>query len=234
MTKEIYAGMTKAANPIENGVYPARLFQIIQIGSQYFCKRNVKGDVISEWYSPQILLGFELPTIVEENMDGVKFAKIKSVTYFLSMNPSRNGVPGLREIIDGMRGSAEYSEEELQKFSVTAFMGKIFSIKLDGVESKGQVFQNITGISPLGKDEMPKLDPDYIPRKEILVTIDDFKNLDTLGLPDWIQDKIMKSSEYADMEAKANEPEFVLPPHPTEKNSGGTDDDGIDIDDLEL
>jgi hypothetical protein len=87
----IYAGVTKADYSIPDGKYPAILFQIVQIGSHYFCKRNKNGDVTSEWYSPQILLGFELPTLTYENQNGEVVSNIKSGTYFLSMNPARSG-----------------------------------------------------------------------------------------------------------------------------------------------
>jgi hypothetical protein len=191
----IYAGVTRADYSIPDGKYPAILFQIVQIGSHYFCKRNKNGDVTSEWYSPQILLGFELPTLTYENQNGEVVSNIKSGTYFLSMNPARSGVVGLREIIDGLRGTAEYSEAELEQFDISSFLGKECTVELSGVESKGVVYQNITKVEPYAGEKLTAL------RAPILVTVEDFKNVDTLNLPDWIKGKIMDSQEYTELTA---------------------------------
>lgn len=185
----INASLTRPDYSIENGTYPARLFQIIQLGSQRFSKDD------KEWYSPQILLGFELPTLTYETQNG-ETCNIKSGTYFLSMNPSRSGVTGLREIIDGLRGSSEYTEEQLESFDISAFIGKECEIVLDGVESKGQTYQNIVKVSPLVLKEGETL-PSY--RKQIIVSVDNFKNIDDLFLPDWIVDKIKTSKEYKEL-----------------------------------
>jgi len=209
MTTPIYAGVSKADYSIADGTYVARLIQIIQIGSQYFCKKDSNGEVKSEWYSAQILVGFEIPSLTYENQDGVKLTTIKSTTYFLSMNPSRNGVPGLREIIDGMRGSAEYTEEELEKFDISAFLGKLCSITLSGVESKGKVYQNITEVAPIPADFKLVIDEEIIQRKTILVTVDNFKDIDNIDLPEWIINKIKLSSEFAKLSVERVEDNFL-------------------------
>ena len=183
----IYAGVSKPEYSIENGTYPARLFQIIQLGSQRFAKND------KEWFSPQILLGFELPTLSYEGKDG-ETCNIKSGTYFLSMNPSRLGVVGLREIVDGLRGSIEYTEAELEQFDISTFLGKECEIMLDGVESKGQVYQNIVGVTPYtGTEKLPKF------REPIMVEVSNFSNIEDYLLPTWIEDKIKMSKEYKEM-----------------------------------
>lgn len=188
----IYAGVTKPDYSVPDGSYPARLFQIIQLGSQRFSKND------KEWYSPQILLGFELPTLTYENQNGEETCNIKSGTYFLSMNPSSNGTTGLREIIDGLRGSAEYSEEELEKFDIEAFLGKECVVTLSGVESKGKVYQNIVAVGKcdFAKEGYADLKTYRFPS---LVTTEDFKNLESLNIPDWIKTKIMESKEYKEL-----------------------------------
>ena len=186
----IKVGITKPDYSVPDGKYPAVVFQMIQIGSQLFGKNG------KEWRSPQILIGFEMPTLTYENRDGEEVSNIKSATYFLSLNPSRQGVVGLREIIDGLRGSDQYSEEELNDFDITSFLGKSCMITLSGVESKGVVYQNITGVEPLSAAEAAELKPMRTP---ILVTIEDFPKMETLDLPDWIKDKIALSSEYQEL-----------------------------------
>lgn len=201
MSKAIYAGMTRPDYSIPDGKYPARLVQIIQIGSQLFGKNSDK-----PWRSPQILLGFEFPTLTYENRDGEEVSNIKSQTFFLSMNPSRNQI-GLREVVDGLRGSSEYTEEELEKFDISSFLGKECMVTLSGVESKGQVYQNITAVEQFttGEGESGMLKSFRTP---ILVTLDDFNNLDNLDLPEWIKSKIMDSEEFQAQSEKApvNEP----------------------------
>lgn len=223
MAAPIYAGVTKPDYSIPDGKYPARVFQIIQIGSQRFEKNG------REWYSPQILLGFELPTLTYENRDGETVSNIKSATYFLSLNPSRSGVVGLREIIDGLRGSSEYTEEELEKFDITAFMGKECMVTLSGVESRGVVYQNITAVEPCDFTKNGLVLEKY--REPILVTVDDFKNIDAIDLPDWIKDKIMASQEYREMTATPALPnEQYQPEQP--KSLSLDDEEEINIKDV--
>lgn len=192
MSKPIYASMTKPDYSMENGEYPARLYQIIQIGRQLFSKNG------REWYSPQIIVGFEFPTLAFENQDGVKIGPVRSLTCFLSMNPSRNGQMGLREIIDSLRGSDEYTEEELEQFDISKYLGAKCMVTLDSVESKGQVYQNIVAIRPAKKEEYA-VEKDVTERTLTLVTTDDFSNIANLQIPNWIKDKIMASEEYKDL-----------------------------------
>lgn len=190
MNKPIYAGMTKPEGiKIEDGEYPAICFQIIQIGSQRFEKEG------REWFSPQVLLGFEIPSLTYETKSGVVSA-IKSGTYFLSLNPSRNGTIGLREIIDGFRGNSEWSEEELEKFNISDILGKPCLITVAEVESKGKSYSNITAVAPfVGEGMLAGL------REPVLITVEDFGNGDLLGtLPNWIQVKIQASKEYREMQ----------------------------------
>ncbi len=187
MTKSIYASQTKPDFSIPDGKYPAILSQIIQIGSHLFTKNG------KEWYSQQIILGFELPTLTYENQDGVETSNIKSITSFLSMNPSNNQI-GLREVIDGLRGSSEYTEEELDKFDIAAFIGKPCIIELVGVKDKtGKTYQNISTIVAYTGEKLVGR------RTPILVTLDDFANIESLGLPTWIVDKITTSKEYQEL-----------------------------------
>lgn len=195
----MFAKQTKADYSIEDGKYPAILFQIISLGSQRFEKNG------KEWFSPQVLLGFELPTLTYENQDGFLTSNIKSGTYFLSLNSSRNGLPGLREIIEGMIGRELLNDKDgnTEEFDVSSLMGKPCVIELSGVESKGKVYQNITGITQYtGETLAPRRTP-------ILVEPEAFKTLDMLDLPEWIKDKIMKSKEYQALEQQSTGDENV-------------------------
>lgn len=201
MHKPIYAGVTKpTVTPIVDGEYGAVLFQIIQIGYQKFSKG---GD---EWYSPQIIIGFELPELTYDTKDG-PVTQIKSSTYFLSLNESRNNQIGLREIVDGLRNGVAWTEEELEKFDIAQYMGRPCKIAISGVESKGKVYSNITGISAVDQVEGARLMLNS-KRPQIFVTVDDFSDEMALAtLPNWIQDKIRSSREYQALVVKENEPD---------------------------
>ena len=201
MHKPIYAGVTKpTVTPIVDGEYGAVLFQIIQIGHQKFSKDG------KEWYSPQIMIGFELPDLTYDTKDG-PVTQIKSSTYFLSLNESRNNQIGLREIVDGLRNGVAWTEEELEKFDISQYMGHPCKIAISGVESKGKVYSNITGISAVDQVEGARLMLNS-KRPQIFVTVDDFSDEMALAtLPNWIQEKIRSSQEYQALVVKENEPE---------------------------
>lgn len=201
MHKPIYAGVTKpTVTPIVDGEYGAVLFQIIQIGYQKFSKDG------KEWYSPQIMIGFEIPDLTYDTKDG-PVTQIKSSTYFLSLNESRNNQIGLREIVDGLRNGVAWTEEELEKFDIAQYMGRPCKIAISGVESKGKVYSNITGISAVDQVEGARLMLNS-KRPQIFVTVDDFSDEMALAtLPNWIQDKIRSSREYQALVVKENEPD---------------------------
>lgn len=184
----IFAPAVKPYYSVPDGTYKAILFQIIQLGSQGFEKNG------KEWYSPQILLGFEIPELKYDTQNR-EVSSVKSGTYFLSMNESRNGVLGLREIVNGMTGKSDYTEEELAALDITKLLGLGCMITLSGVESKGKIYQNIVAVSQLekGADKLTAM------RKKVLVETDDFGNIDFLNLPAWISDKIKMSKEYKEM-----------------------------------
>lgn len=203
MHKPIYAGVTKpTVTPIVDGEYGAVLFQIIQIGHQKFSKGG------KEWYSPQIMIGFELPELTYDTKDG-PVTQIKSSTYFLSLNPKSNEI-GLREIVDGLRNGVAWTDEELEQFDIAQYMGRPCMLAISGVESKGKVYSNITGISAVDQVEGAKLALNA-KRPQVFITTDDFSDETVLStLPNWIQEKIRSSKEYQELVVNENEVEEVI------------------------
>lgn len=201
MHKPINVGMTKpTVTPIVDGEYGAVLFQMIQIGHQKFSKDG------KEWYSPQIMIGFELPELTYDTKDG-PVTQIKSSTYFLSLNESRNNQIGLREVIDGLRNGVVWTDEELEQFDIAQYMGRPCMLAISGVESKGKVYSNITGISAVDQVEGAKLMLNA-KRPQVFVTVDDFSDEAVLStLPNWIQEKIRSSKEYQELGVQEYEPE---------------------------
>lgn len=193
MSKKVFAGTSKPVTQIEDGKYSAILNQIIMIGSHKFTSKKGK-----EFYSPQVIVGFELPKLTYE-YDGETLTTVKSGTYFLSMNPSWNGALGLREIIDGFHGpdytEAEAKELEEGTFDVAQYLGKSCLLTIDQVESKGKFYSTITSIEKVKGSDMLIEGK----REPVLITLDDFRDIDNLNVPQWVKDKIMDSKEYQDL-----------------------------------
>ena len=173
--------------PIADGQYPAIIYQLIDLGSQKFSKDG------REWYSPQRLIGFEIPGLTYENKDGESISKVISITAFDSLNPTKNGQIGQREVIDAVAGSANWDEDAVMDYDLDKLIGAQVMLTIAGAESKGKVYQNIIAIESMPKD-MP-LTPI---REKVSVTIDDFVSLESLDLPEWIKNKIAASKEYQD------------------------------------
>lgn len=186
-----YASVTEVPRTtLPNGDNKAILVHIISIGSQKFSK----GD--REWYSPQVILGFEFPDVTGQTSDGDTFTIMKSQTYFVSLNKAKNGI-GLREIIDGMLGRQLTSEEEAE-FDISSLVGRGCILTMNVVTDKnGKEYQNITAVKQLTEMIKPK-------RQLIVVTPADIisENIERFGLADWIMDKIATSKERQEFLAK--------------------------------
>lgn len=166
----------KKNDEIEEGWYEAKIFQMISLGSQRF-EKNGKA-----WYSPQILLGFELPQITFESKEGDQYTKVMSMILFLSLNPSGKGRIGLAEILEGL------GIDPNDQFDVESLVGRSCEAFISNVESKGKSYTNITNIRSAG---------DVIgQRQQVVVSVEDFKNTLLIeSLPEWIQAKIQNSLE---------------------------------------
>jgi hypothetical protein len=102
-------------------------------------------------------------------------------------------------------GSKDWDEETVAKYDIDQLLGKSVMIDVDGVESKGKVYQNIVAIE--GLSEGFEVQPI---REKVSVTVEDFAGEKTLGLPKWIQEKIAKSKEWQEM--------YSSPDMPSERN----------------
>ena len=101
----------------------------------------------------------------------------------------------------------DWTEEELEKFDIAQYMGRPCRLAISGVESKGKVYSNITGVFAVDQIEGADIMLNA-KRPQVFVTVDDFSNEMVLGtLPIWIQEKIRSSQEYQELIVKENEPE---------------------------
>ncbi len=184
MNKTMYASVTEAPKVnVDEGKHKVNIVQMIYVGRQKFSKGT------REWWSPQLLIGFEFPEIVRQNRDGEEYSFLKSNTYFFTLNKSTNGQIGLRDIVEGVLGK-ELTPEEEEKFDVLSIVGKTCEVTIATVTDKnGKEYQNITSVGPSATVVPSK-------REIIIVTPDDFDNDGLiLSLPEWIQNKIYDSEE---------------------------------------
>lgn len=189
-----YSTFTKpVVEPIADGQYPAIIYQIIDLGSQKFSKNG------SEWFSPQRLIGFELPGMTFETKNGETLSKVISITAFDSLNPSKNGQIGQREVIDAAAQAQGWDEEQLAAYDIDQLLGKSVMLTVSGVESNGKVYQNITAIETLPGGMI--VEPI---RENVSISVGDFVSLNNLDIPDWIKNKIASSKEYQDHIALEN------------------------------
>lgn len=156
---------------IADGQYPAVIFQYIELGNQPF------SNATRQWYSPQVLIGFDIPS---EN-------QMKSSTFFLSLNPSRNGQLGYREVADAIAGH-ELTDEELEAYTPDMIGTKVL-ITIESVESKGVIYSNITKVEKYTGDVESSRTP-------LLFEIDTFGDMDFDALPEFAKVRVQKSKEY--------------------------------------
>ena len=174
--------------PMAEGWYPAILRQVIYIGRQRFEKeKTVNGQVKrEEWYSPQIVVGFELPTVTFESRTGEQYTKMMSMTLFASLSPSRSGL-GFYEIATSL-GALNIDDPDA--FDESKLLGKSCEVRIASVMSKGKPYDNIVEVKLSEKEVEGGM------KQNIHLEAEDFGNdLLIAQLPDWIQNKIFASEE---------------------------------------
>lgn len=125
---------------------------------------------------PKLYMRFEVSD--ERTDDG---SKPLEVGITLGANLSKKGT--LRPLLESWRGRA-FTEAELQKFDVTAVLGKPCLLSVLQETRGDKVYANIKSISPLLKNmEAPKLEG-----KLVKYSADDTGQWD--DLPTWLQEKV--------------------------------------------
>ena len=174
-------------DPIPEGSYPARLYQIVHIGS-------IPG------YQDQIQnkarLTFELPTVQREFKEGEgEKPMVISSEYTLSTHEKAN----LRGIVEGLIG-ASLEDKEAENFDIESVIAKTCLLTVKHKERKiGEgkyaVIGSVTSL-PDGMDV-----PDQINESKIQ-SYDDFDKDFHESLPDFLKEKVESSIEYDAMQSK--------------------------------
>lgn len=193
---------------MEEGWYPAVLFQVVYLGKQKFGKDKTDkdGKVVvdkngnverTEWSSPQIALGFELPTVTFQNREGAELTKIMSMTLFASLSPSYRGI-GFYEVAHSL-GAYTDGEDEPETFDESKLAGMPCEVRVESVASKGKSYDNIVEIRPATEKFSGT-------RSTVTVTAEDYENeLLIATLPRFIREKIFASDEWREMKEKEKE-----------------------------
>lgn len=177
----------KVAELPPRGTFPARCYQMIQIGT---IKEKFKGQ--EKWLS-KVRIGFELPTkqkVFDEAKGEQPF--VISQEYTLSMAQKSK----LKAMLESWRGET-FSKEEMKGFDITEMIGEPCLIAIAHKESEsGNVYAQITGVTqPIEGMDVPPLynEPNF-------VSFDDPDFMDKLEkLPEFLRDKIKGSREYVQL-----------------------------------
>ena len=170
--------------PIEQGNYVARCYQMIEIGT---VKEEFKGEVKE---LPKVRIGWELPTELKVH-DEAKGEQplVISAEYTVSMGDKAN----LRKVLESWRGRA-FTEDEAKAFDITKLLGVPCMLNIIHKPSKdgSKVYANIASASPLPKIvECPKqINPTFV------LSYDNFDVNKYESLPDFIKDKMKATPEY--------------------------------------
>lgn len=164
--------------PLEGGTYMAVCVGVIDIGEQ-------KNEAYNK-YENKVILIFEIPSETVE-VDGQQKPRWVSKTYTASLNEKSN----LSKHLVSWRGRS-FDEEELTNYDVSEVLGKTAMIQILCEQGETGSYNVIAGVSGI-----PKGFPPPEAQSELLMYDMDEPDEEMFGkLPEWIQERIRKSTEY--------------------------------------
>ena len=173
--------------PVEPGVYMAVCVGVIDLGEQYSEKFKT--------YANKVLLVWELPSETVE-VDGEEKPRQLSKEFTFSAS----GKSHLRKYIESWN-SKNYSDDEFMEFDLFDQIGK--PCQLNVVLNESKEYSNVDNLMPI-----PKGFPAPVSASEkVCWDMDAWDDETFKKLPEWIQEKIKKSSQYQKEHAPATEVE---------------------------
>ena len=167
--------------PIDAGIYPAVLYGLIDLGTQY-------SEMFNN-HQHKVMLIWELPGERIE-IDGEDKPKVISKEYTLSLGEKAN----LRNDLVSWRGR-DFTPQELIRFDISTIMGACCQLNIiHKVSKKGRTYAVISGIMPLGKN-VQKFGHE---NEQLYFSFEDGGELPE-ATPDWIKSKVMASQEYNEL-----------------------------------
>jgi hypothetical protein len=173
----------KTFDPVPAGTHVARLYQIVHIGTTSF---EYKGETKQ---SDKIRLTFELCNerkVFNEGDEPRPFSISREFGY--SMSPKSH----LRPFIEGMIGT-KLHDEEAYNFETDSLLGEACLLSVVHVEKDGNTYANIQNASPLIKG----MEAPLLFNKTSAIDVNTITDEELAGLPEFLQDKIKASVEYA-------------------------------------
>lgn len=174
--------------PVEPGVYIAICVGVLDLGEQYSEKfKNYRCEVQFIW---------ELCGETVE-VDGEQKPRQLSRTFSVAASKKSN----LRAFISGWNG-AQYSDEQFSDLDLFGQAGK--ACQLNVVLNDTGEYANVNSAIPLPKGmSVPTTDT-----APILWNMDEWDDKAFEVLPDWVQEKIKKSTQYQQMHAPTDAVDF--------------------------
>lgn len=179
---------------VEPGVYFAMCIGVIDLGEQYSEKfKN---------YSNRVQFVWELPSETIE-VDGKQEPKQLSKEFAIATKKNS----GLRTFISSWNSKA-YTDEEFQEVELFEQIGK--ACQLNVVLNDTGEFANVDNIMPIPKGIPAPLSS----TKPIMWDMDNWDDEVFKTLPEWVQDKIKKSTQYQKEHTPTDSIEIKAPPAP--------------------
>lgn len=169
----------KAVASMQEGTYLAVCVMVADLGEQY----NEK----FKKYANKLLLAFEVPSERIE-VDG----EDKPCWIMQEYSASLAEKSTFYKILTSWCGKAMTADEKEEGFDASKLLGKAAMIAVNVTESDGGTYNNITSVIGLPKGtQAPKAESELI-----LFDWDDFSEDKFKALPEWLQGKIKRSTEY--------------------------------------
>lgn len=177
---------------VENGAYLAVCVGVIFVGEQYM-DRTAFGGRSS--YENQVVFVWDLPS--ELDKDG----KPKQLSKDLNATSSPNGT--LNSIMEAWN-SRTYSREELEEADLNDQLGKVCQLTVAVSESG---YSNVKAVAALPKGiQVPATDTPHI-----TFDVDEWDDAAFAALPEWVQEKIKRSTQYQKDHTPTGEVDFEKP-----------------------
>lgn len=176
--------------PLAADTYISRLIRVVDLGKQSMPVWGKKGEFEDKH---RVLLMFEIPSeLIKLKDSDQEMPMVFSKEFTLSLHPKSE----LRPMLESLRRSAYTDEQAATGVDLSQVVGVPASIGIIHKESKGKMYANIGSIRALAKG----VNCPGACHTCFAYSIEDGRDENFGELPEWIQKKIMASSDWAGKE----------------------------------
>ena len=197
--------------PIPEDLHYGVLVRLYDVGSQY----SETFDKLSR----KLVLQFELPDLphIEAEIDGKKVSLPRLISY--TVTKSLHEKAKLKPLLETWRGR-RFTTEELNGFDIANIVGKPGNVQVLHTHKDGKTYANISNVLPYPKG-MPQTKPTTETLMFSVDQLDSPEELETLKLPEWIQNLVKTSREWERLTAPKAAPKQAPAPVETATDDGG-------------